>query len=67
MKVINISSPETIVVAIGQTLRVRKPLVFDDTSSIRINFYGDLEEVPQKVKLTTLVTYRFTITIPKDS
>ena len=50
MKVTNISPPETIVNAIGQTLRITKVLAFDSTSSIRNNFYHNLTELPQNTK-----------------
>ena len=45
LKVINISSPETIIDAFGQTSRITKALAFANTSSNRINFYHDLAKV----------------------
>ena len=50
VKVTNISLLETIVDAIGQTLRFTKALAFDITSSIRITFYHHFSEVPQNNK-----------------
>ena len=45
VKVINISSPERIIAAFGQTLRITKALAFANTSSTRINFYHHLAKV----------------------
>ena len=45
LKVINISSPETIIDAFGQASRITKALGFANTSSTRINFYHDLPKV----------------------
>ena len=56
VRVANISPPEIIADTIGQTLRVTKALAFHNTSSIRINFYHDLVEVPQNNK-TYNITY----------
>ena len=50
MKVTNIWPPETIADAIGQILRITKALAFDNTFSIRTNFYHDLAGVPQNNK-----------------
>ena len=48
MKVSNGLSPETIVDAIGQTLRISKASVFDNTLSIRINFYHDFRSTSKQ-------------------
>ena len=54
MKITNILPP--IVDAFGQTLSITKALAFDNTLSIRINFYYDLAEVPQNNE-TYNITY----------
>ena len=66
VKVINISPPETIFDAIGQTLDITKALAFGITSSIRINFTMTWQKYLKTTKAYNN-TYRFTITIPKDS
>ena len=48
VKVSNDLSPETIVDAIGQTLRISKASIFDNTLSIRINFYHDFRSTSKQ-------------------
>ena len=54
VKITNILPP--IVDAFGQNLSITKALAFDNTLSIRINFYYDLAEVPQNNE-TYNITY----------
>ena len=62
VKVRNISPAGTIADAIEQTLHITKASAFDNTSSIRINFYHDLAEVPlnnKKYNITYLQIHNY--------
>ena len=46
----SISPPEIITDAIGQIIHVTKGLVYNNTSTVTINFYNEFGDVPQREK-----------------